>query len=179
MCVLQTCVTLHQERCVRSSIKSGEYPEKAEFLPESRSKSGSNYAETKYFGKSQVAGVINRGYPMLFVLLRSGKFGVDGPQRVAPYTIEHLLSALVSLGAQGKPFKPDLLKEDFGSESALARRGICEIHSLIVETDSKKARAFFSQWKILFEEVCGYDVEVVRPSRTENTEKRTQYAWEI
>src|SRR5208337_3681061 len=61
MCVLQTCVTLHQERCVRSSIKSGEYPEKAEFLPESRSKSGSNYAEAKYFGKSQVAGVINRG----------------------------------------------------------------------------------------------------------------------
>src|SRR5271157_2650015 len=65
MCVLQTCVTLHQERCVRSSIKSGEYPEKAEFLPESRLKSGSNYAEAKYFGKSQVAGVINRGSPMM------------------------------------------------------------------------------------------------------------------
>src|SRR5208337_3319630 len=63
MCGLQTCVTLHQERCVRSSIKSGEYQEKAEFLPESRSKPGSNYAEPKYFGKSQVAGVINRGSP--------------------------------------------------------------------------------------------------------------------
>ena len=61
MCVLQTCITLHQERCVLSSIKSEEYPEKAEFPPESCSKSGSNHAKTTNFGKFRVAGEINRG----------------------------------------------------------------------------------------------------------------------
>ena len=61
MCVLQTCATLDQERCVPSSIKCGEYPQKAEFPPESCSKSGSNYAEAKSFEKSQVAREINRG----------------------------------------------------------------------------------------------------------------------
>ena len=99
------------------------------------------------------------GLSFLFVRSKGVKLDIDDPLPVTAYTVERLLRALVSLGAQGKSFKPDLLTEDFGSESPLARRGIRGIHNVIVETDSKKARTFFSQWKILFGEVCGYDVE--------------------
>lgn len=99
------------------------------------------------------------GNTLVFVRHRGGKFEVEDPQPATSHTLERLLRALVSLGAQGKSFKPEWLVDDFGAESELAQKGIREVYHVIMETKNKKAKSFFNQWKILFGEVCGYDVE--------------------
>lgn len=41
----------------------------------------------------------------------------------------------------------------------MAQDGIRALYEAIKQTDHPKAQTFFNQWKILFGEVCGYDVE--------------------
>ncbi len=74
---------------------------------------------------------------------------------------ERFLWALFNLGEKGKGFSPDELARDFGSEggNTIAINGIRALYTAIVTTDNPKAQIFFSQWKILFGEVCGYDVD--------------------
>lgn len=98
------------------------------------------------------------GSALVFVRRRGGKFEVE-PQPVTPYAVERLLRALLSLGARGQSFTPDHLAAHFGADSPLAQQGLRDIYSVIKDTSDKKAKTFFSQWKMLFSEVCGYDVE--------------------
>ena len=98
------------------------------------------------------------GNAFVFVRRRGGKFEVE-PQPVTPYSVERLLRALLSLGARGKSFTPDHLAEQFGADSELAQKGVRDIYRVIKDTSDRKAKTFFNQWKILFGEVCGYDVE--------------------
>jgi hypothetical protein len=51
------------------------------------------------------------------------------------------------------------LHGDFGSESPIAQEGVRALYEEILATENPKAQVFFNQWKILFGEVCGYDVE--------------------
>ena len=86
------------------------------------------------------------------------RFEISEPQNVSRYSIERLLRALVSLGAEGRSFLPENLAEDFGSQSTQTAANIKAIYEIITQTDSQKARTFFDQWRLLFSEVCGYDV---------------------
>ena len=98
------------------------------------------------------------GTALVFVRRRGGKFEIE-PQLVTQYAVERLLRALLSLGARGQSFTPDHLAAQFGADSPLAQQGLRDIYAAITHTTDKKAKTFFSQWKILFSEVCGYDVE--------------------
>lgn len=100
---------------------------------------------------------------LLFVRYQGGKWVIDEPQPVTPHSVERLLRALVSLGAQGKSFTPEYLSADFGSDSEIAQKGVRDLCKVIRDTKSKKAVTFFNQWKVLFGEVCGYDVEGKNP----------------
>ena len=106
----------------------------------------------------RILGVGCDGDTLVFVRMRRGKIDVEDPQPVTPYTVQRLLRALVSLGAQGLSFTPENLASYFGSGGTSAQNSIRLIHSLIHETDSPKAQTFFRQWQILFGEVCGYDI---------------------
>src|SRR5207245_5844820 len=83
------------------------------------------------------------------------------PVEVNRFSAERFLWALFNLGQSGKPFSPEYLAADFGSEGSdtIAIAGIHALYDAIVATDNPKAQTFFSQWKILFGEVCGYDVD--------------------
>ena len=48
---------------------------------------------------------------------------------------------------------------DFGSDSPIAQEGVRALYQEILATENPRAQVFFNQWKILFGEVCGYDVE--------------------
>jgi hypothetical protein len=65
---------------------------------------------------------------------------------------------LFNLGTKGKPFSPDYLAEDFGSDAKATQDGIRNLYEAIAATRDPKALTFFDQWKILFSEVAGYDV---------------------
>lgn len=108
---------------------------------------------------SRLFGVGCDGRNIVFVRHRGGKFDIEDPQPITASSTSRLLRALVSLGARGYSFTPENLTRDFGAQSHVAEKGISDIYQVITETDNPKAITFFHQWKILFGEVCGYDVE--------------------
>src|SRR5712692_10605906 len=99
------------------------------------------------------------GNHFIFVRFRDDKWQVQEPVEVNRYSAERFLWALFNLGTKGKPFSPEYLTGDFGSDAPLAQTGIRALYDTIVSTTNPKAQTFFSQWKILFGEVCGYDVD--------------------
>src|SRR3972149_2989939 len=99
------------------------------------------------------------GNRFIFLRFRDDKWQVQEPVEVNRYSAERFLWALFNLGTKGKPLSAEYLSRDFGSEAKLAQEGIHALYDAIVSTDNPKATTFFSQWKILFGEVCGYDVD--------------------
>jgi hypothetical protein len=101
------------------------------------------------------------GNHFIFVRFRDDKWQVQEPVEVNRVSAERFLWALFNLGSKGKAFSPEYLAGDFGSEggNTIAIAGIHALYDAIVATDNPKAQTFFSQWKILFGEVCGYDVD--------------------
>ena len=111
----------------------------------------------------RILGVGCDGDTIVFVRKRGDKLDAENPQPVTPHTIQRLLRAIVSLGAQGRSFTPENLAAYFGSEGQSAQEGIQRMYALIHATDSPKAQTFFRQWQILFGEVCGYDIHSQNP----------------
>ena len=98
------------------------------------------------------------GNYFIFVRCRDDKWFVEEPAAVSRYSAERFLWALINMGTKGKAFSPEYLAGDFGSESPLSHEGVKALYTTICSTSSSKAEVFFQQWKILFGEVCGYDV---------------------
>jgi len=100
------------------------------------------------------------GKHFIFVRFRDNKWDVQEPVEVTKHSAERFLWALFNLGHKGKPFSPDYLAADFGAmEGSVATEGIHALYEAIATTEHPKAQTFFKQWKILFGEVCGYDVD--------------------
>lgn len=115
----------------------------------------------KEFGHSlgSLFGVGLDGRRFIFVRFRDGKWQTENPVAVTRHSTERFLWALFNLGTRGKSFSPENLAEDFGADARLAQIGIRTLYQTISTTDNPKAQTFFNQWKILFGEVCGYDVD--------------------
>jgi N-6 DNA methylase len=104
-------------------------------------------------------GVGTDGKYFVFVRFRDEKWTDQEPLEVDRHSTERFLWALYNLGQKGKPYQPEYLNGDFGSDSLIAQEGVRTLYDEILKTENPKAQVFFSQWKILFGEVCGYDVE--------------------
>jgi hypothetical protein len=99
------------------------------------------------------------GRYFVFVRFREDKWHVQEPVPVTPHSAERFLWALFNLGQKGKPFTADELARDFGADAAFARSAVKGLYETLLALDHPKALVFFNQWKILFGEVCGYDVD--------------------
>jgi SAM-dependent methyltransferase len=104
-------------------------------------------------------GVGTDGKYFIFLRFRDDKWTDQEPLPVDSHSAERFLWALYNLGQKGKPYQPEYLHGDFGSESNIAQEGVRTLYEEILHTENPKAQVFFNQWKILFGEVCGYDVE--------------------
>jgi hypothetical protein len=104
-------------------------------------------------------GVGTDGKYFIFVRFRDEKWTDQEPLEVNRYSTERFLWALYNLGQKGKPYQPEYLHGDFGADSLIAQEGVRTLYDEILKTENPKAQVFFNQWKILFGEVCGYDVE--------------------
>jgi hypothetical protein len=104
-------------------------------------------------------GVGTDGKYFIFLRFRDDKWTDQEPLEANRYSTERFLWALYNLGQKGKPYQPEYLHGDFGSESTVAQEGVRALYEQILATQNPKAQVFFNQWKILFGEVCGYDVE--------------------
>ena len=109
----------------------------------------------------RLLGVGCDGQHWLYVRYRDGKFEESLPTPIDARGTERLLRAFLSLGVTGKSYLPKYLAADFGMSGTqnVAVRAIRSFYHAITHTSSPKADVFFRQWKILFGEVCGYDVE--------------------
>ena len=115
---------------------------------------------------NEVFGVGTDGNFFITGRFRSGKWEISPARERSVYVVEDFLRKLSSLGVAGKPFLADYLAGDFGAESdrKLAREGIEKLYWRIREVEKKpeeypKAKVLFDQWRILFGEVCGYDIK--------------------
>ena len=104
-------------------------------------------------------GVGTDGKYFLFVRFREDKWNEFEPQEVDPVSTRTFLWRLYNLGQKGKPYQPEYLHGDFGAESKIAQEGVRTLYEEFRKADDPRAQVFFNQWKILFGEVCGYDVE--------------------
>ena len=108
---------------------------------------------------SSMFGAGTDGKYFIFLRFRDDKWTDQEPLPVDRHSTERFLWALYNLGQKGKPYQPEYLHGDFGSESPVAQEGVRTLYEEILATDNPRAQVFFNQWKILFGEVCGYDVE--------------------
>ena len=108
--------------------------------------------------KSRIYSIGTDGRYLVFIRFRDNQFEVEGPWPISPIGTERLLRAIVSLGANGESFIPDNLVRDFGSDSKLAKPGIANLYNCVVNATDPKTIVLFNEWKMLFSEVCGYDV---------------------
>jgi hypothetical protein len=99
------------------------------------------------------------GRYFVFVRFRDGGWHVQEPMPVTQYSAEKFLWALFNLGTKGKPFTPTELARDFGADAPLARAAVKGLYETLQTADHPKVLVFLNQWKILFGEVCGYDVD--------------------
>jgi len=103
-------------------------------------------------------GVCLDGKRFIFVRYVNDKWHIQDPIPVNRSSSERFLWALFNLGTKGKSFSPDSLAEDFGSDSRLTQVGIRSLYHTINSSKHPRVALFFNQWKILFGEVCGYNV---------------------
>jgi len=99
------------------------------------------------------------GRYFVFVRFRGDKWHIQEPVPVTPHSAERFLWALFNLGTRGKPFTPDELALDFGANAALARSAVKNLYETLLNIEHPKALILFNQWRILFGEVCGYNVD--------------------
>ena len=118
------------------------------------------YGMRTEFGRplNTMFGVGCDGYYFIFVRFRDDKWDIQDPVEVNRHSAERFLWALFNLGTKGKAFTPEYLAGDFGADAKLAQDGIRALYETISTTTNPKAQTFFQQWKLLFAEVCGYDV---------------------
>ena len=98
------------------------------------------------------------GRYFVFVRYRDGEWQVQEPTPVTPFSAERFLWALFNLGTKGKPFTPSELAKDFGANAPFARLAVKSLYETLLSSSHPKSTILFNQWRILFGEVCGYDV---------------------
>lgn len=109
-------------------------------------------------GKMMV-GIGCDGRYFVFCRFVSGDLSVEEPVPVSRWSARRFLWAVLNLGMRGFALTPQALAEDFGSKSERAAKGISAFRdALHMHEEEPRVRTFFQQWKIMFGEVCGYDM---------------------
>jgi len=115
-------------------------------------------AEQDRVDLSRILGVATDGHRIIFLRHRRGAWEVQPPRDVDASSVAHLLFCLKSL--QGKALLPDNLVEDFGADpDKSAGQCVRALYRASEESNSPKVDALFAQWRLLFSEVCGYDLQ--------------------
>lgn len=117
---------------------------------------------------SRMVGVVLDGLRVLFVRCRRGQWETSPPRPVDQASVTELLLRLRSL--RGKALLPENLVADFGGSEArgrfaasdIAARCVSALYRALADSESPKVGALFSQWRLLFSEVCGYEFASAR-----------------
>lgn len=114
-------------------------------------------SDKKKINKKNIVGIIFDGIKVAYQYELENDVIVEGPYNLENTNFSDLLDKLVSGLTEPKAFKSDNLIEDFGYNSKNYINTIETIYDLIKSHKTKKASILFDQWKIYFQEICGYD----------------------
>ncbi len=90
----------------------------------------------------------------------SGRITSEEPVEVSRWSARRFLWAIFNLGERGLALTPEFLAEDFGSDSSRGQQGISALAKALGDHEREpRVKTFFRQWKTLFGEVCGYDMD--------------------
>jgi len=115
-------------------------------------------------------GVGTDGRFFIFVKYRKGKWQIGNPMATGQFAVEKFLRALLSLGLKKQSFTPEFLAQDFGADSDISRNAVRALYNALTKKPRERTLMFFNQWKILFGEVCGYDVNTLSKKISELSE---------
>jgi len=103
------------------------------------------------------------GRCFVFCRFIEGHVSVEEPVEVSRWSAQRFLWALFNLGTRGWALTAEALAQDFGHGSPLAGQGVAAFfEALRANLRVPRVETFFRQWRVLFGEVCGYDVESPR-----------------
>ena len=103
------------------------------------------------------------GRYFVFCRFVEGRVVVEEPTEVSRWSARRFLWALFNLGTRGWALTAEALAGNFGHESDLAGAGVRALWSALrASLAVPRVETFYRQWRILFGEVCGYDVENLR-----------------
>ena len=107
---------------------------------------------------ARILGVATDGSWIVFVRYRRGAWEVPPPREVDQASVAHLLFCLKSL--QAKALLPDNLLEDFGADpDKTAGHCVRALYRTLQDSSNPKVQALYAQWRLLFSEVCGYELD--------------------
>ena len=107
---------------------------------------------------SRILAVSTDGERIIFVRHRAGDWDVSQPRPVDAASVAHLLFCLKSL--QSKALLPETLAEEFGADpDGIAGQCVQALYRAHEHSSSPKVDALFEQWRLLFSEVCGYELK--------------------
>ncbi len=90
----------------------------------------------------------------------SGRITSEEPVEVSRWSAKRFLRAIFNLGERGLALTPEFLAEDFGSDSPRGQQGISALTKALADYEQEpRVKTFFRQWKTLFGDVCGYDMD--------------------
>jgi len=107
---------------------------------------------------ARILGVVIDGYRIIFLRHRQERWEASPATEVGRESIAQLLFCLNSL--QGKALVPQNLVDDFGAHpDKTAGRCVRALYQALRHSQNRKVLAIFSQWRLLFSEVCGYELD--------------------
>lgn len=118
-----------------------------------------SYSNEKRIEESKLLGLGWDGETILFITKSAGEFDTEPAEEMTIFHIKKILKAIIRQGVIGKSYTAENLAEDFGSTNIHTKQGIKQIYECIYNASHPKTMTIFSQWKLLFGEVCGFDVE--------------------
>lgn len=117
---------------------------------------------------SDRAGILGIGFDgryFLFVRYVDGEVSVQEPVALSAWSARQFLWALFNLKTRGYALTPESLSREFGTDSRLGREGVKAFaDALTTSAAVPQVATLYSQWRILFSEVCGVDLG--RPGRS-------------
>jgi hypothetical protein len=106
-----------------------------------------------------ILGVLFDGKRVAYEYLVNDKLIIKGPYDVDKYQFSKLVNSIFYGLTAPKAMSSRNLIADFGLKSILCNELINLLYEQALNTQHERSKLLFSQWKVYFREICGYEFE--------------------
>jgi len=107
----------------------------------------------------KILGILFDGKRVAYLYLINKQIVVKGPAIIDEYQFRKLINSIYYGLTAPKALSSLNLINDFGLSSTTCNDLIKQLYSKVSNTDNDRSKLLFSQWKVYFREICGYEFE--------------------